>query len=362
MTKVIKWVASDSGAVKIKSPLIKALSSSDSLLQAGAGTYVLQFDAIADSIIDCSYHQFVVADSESIHIETIPILMSHKSSDSSALVNGSVSLVLNCKDSLDSVMVYYKDVTAASYSVLKSYTKNNLVYTFNVPPQRDGSTLLYYFMGYKGNDVFGYDQETYKVFIKPDTTRLSKYEIVPSSKDTLVFPSSYDATFSFKGYFSSSFIADSTIDGQGILWSLSNVQGSSIIKNSGISTTIRTGSAKSSTPVVLTVTIDTTKNKLALGVSPVMTLVFNVSGTLLKSVTVQRIDAGNPNPITTSAVDRAEFSAYGTDGNGKYIENFPKMENHTSNGWNNKYRRCFQTITKICRHGSYLCRSKRRVG
>jgi hypothetical protein len=324
--KIIKWVASDSGAIKLKSPVVKNFSFSDSLSKAGAGAYVLHFDAKADSIIDCSYHTFSVDNSENIHIDTVQLLLKHKATDSTALVNGTVQLVLTAKDTLDSVMVYYKDVTAASYSVLKSFIKNGLSYTFNVLPQRDGSTLFYYFVGYKGNDIYGYDQEPFKVFVKPDITRLSKYEIVPSSKDTLVFPASYDVTFSFKGYFSSSFIPDSTIDGQGIQWSLNNAQGCSISKNSGVSVTIHTGSAKSSLPVILTVTIDTTKNKLVSGVSPVMTETFNISGTLLKSVKVRRIDAGNPNPITTSAVDRAEFAADGFDGNGNILKISPNWK------------------------------------
>jgi len=323
--KTIKWHASENGSVKIKSPLQKTLTSGDSLAKAGAGTYVVQFDAKSDTVIDCSYHRFVVHDSESMHIDTIALTLSHRSQEQITLVNGYAKLILTSTDLLDSVKLYYKDETSNSYSMTNTFTKSNQFYTFDILPQRDGSTMLYYFIGYKGNNIFGYEQEKFDSYILPDRTRLSKFEILPSSQDTLIYPSSYKAEFSFKGYISSAFIEDSAVNGQSINWSIADAQGCTLLNSTGLSIKIQTGIAGTlSSPVRLTVTIDTAVTKLVKGVSSVLTVPFKVSGTALKSIRVRRIDSRNPNPITTSVIDRAEFAADGIDVNGNVLKISPQ--------------------------------------
>lgn len=326
--KTIKWYAAHNGAIKIKSPFIKTLSLGDSLIHAGAGSYILSYnvysDSLSDSIIVCSYHSFTVADSEVIHIDTVPLLLTHKSPGSITPEDGFVQLSLSSELPLDSVMVYYRDVTASSFSVLKNYVESNLKYSFNIPLQNDGSTMLYYFKGYKGGDVYGEENETYHVIVNPDTSRLSKFEIVPSSQDTLIVPSSCNVNFTFKGYYSSAFLPDTAIDATSLQWTLTNAQGCSVAKINGLSATVHTGPINTfTTPVTLTVKVDTAITKINKGSSPVCSVVFRVSGTALKSIKVRRTDPGSPNPITTSAIDQAEFTADGYDNNGNLLKISP---------------------------------------
>ncbi len=322
--KKVKWYATMEGSVKLQSPLLKTLGNKDSISNAGAGVYILSYDAKADSIIDCAYHRFTLFDSEMVHIDTIPLLLRHKKTDSISPVNGFVPLSLTSTDSLDSVMIFYKDITMGTYSVSRNYLKNSNNYIFNVLPQRDGSTMLYYFKGYKGSNIYGYDKETYNVFVKPDTSRLSKFEVALLSQDTMTFPSAYNISLRLKGYYSSSFIPDTVINEQSIQWTLANAQGCILTKNTGTTAIVRTGNTgTSSIPVSIIVTIDTSKTKLAAGLSPVDTFAFKVSGTTIKSIRVRRIDAGNPNPITTSVTERAEFTANGVDEFGKILKISP---------------------------------------
>lgn len=322
--KKIKWVSPYTGAIKLVSPLQKTLSLSDSITTAGSGVYVMSFDANEDSVIDLSYHRFRVADSEMVHIDTLPIVLTHTSADSLVPIGGYVPLAFRSKDTLDSAMVCYKDMTAASYTVLKTYQNTDLTYTFSIMPTRDGSTMQYYFVGYRGNDIYGYDKETFNVFIQPDSSRLSRYEIVPSSDDALVLPSSYSATFSFNGYYSSSFIPDTYIDPQSIKWTLANAQGCAVQNSNGTTVVVKTGSAPTfAQPVTLTATIDTAKTKLIPGLPNSVSVVFIVSGTKLTSIKVRRTDPQNPSPITTSNTDKAEFVADGYDNAGNILQISP---------------------------------------
>jgi hypothetical protein len=77
---------------------------------------------------------------------------------------------------------------------------------------------------------------------------------------------------------------------------------------------VKTG-ALTSTPVILTATIDTAKIRLKAGLSRNYQIVFRVSGRALKKISVKRVDAKGSQPITTSLADRAEFIAQGVDRN-----------------------------------------------
>jgi hypothetical protein len=329
--KKIKWNAMYDGSVKIKSPFIKTLPLSDSLTNAGAGTYIISYDAKGDTVIDCAYHRFFVVDSESVHTDTIKLPLKFRKNDSLALVNGYVQFSLMYTDILDSVKIFYKDISSASFVESKNSTRGTNTYTFSVLPNKDGSTIAYYFIGYKGSDIYGSDQECYYSYVKPDTSRLSKIEVTPSSRDTLTYPVSYEIPFNIKGYVSSAFREATVIDGSGVTWSLTNAQGSTLMKTSGSTVSVKTGTTKTTNPVLLTVTIDTTKIKLVSGVSNVQTIPFNVSGTVLSTVKIKRIDAQNPNPITTSVVDRAEFIANGYDDQGNALKISPAWSIYPKN-------------------------------
>lgn len=323
--KTITWktisVPGFSGSVKIVSPLVKTMATTDSLKKAGPGLYVMAIDAAADSLIDLSYHSLTVLDTEVVHDDTIYMGLIHKAADTLTPVKGKIILSLRAYKELDSVELYVKDAIATTYTVLSSVEKDT-AYTFSFIPPRDGSTMLYYFKAWRGSDVFGYDKEVKHVYITPDRSMLTRFEILPSGEDTLTFPASYEAQFSFRGYVSSAFLLDATIDASSIIWSLDNAQGCTLDKKTGRTTTVTTSSSLTG-PVRLTATIDTTKTPLAPGIKLSVSRVFDVSGTSIKAIEVIRIDANNPDPISTSSADRAIFTARGVDTQGKMLDISP---------------------------------------
>jgi hypothetical protein len=183
--------------------------------------------------------------------------------------------------------------------------------------------MLYYFVAWRGSDVYGYDQESYSVYIKPDRSMLTRFEIIPSGDSAFSFPSGYEAPFSVKGYVSSAFLPETSLTANGITWSLTDAQGSVLGSTNGKTTTVTTGKDGTDDPVVLKVMIDTNRIPLAPGLSPTASVAFHVTGSAIQSISVARTDAGNPEPITTSASDRAEFSAQGVDKKGTALDITP---------------------------------------
>ena len=317
--KTIKWsiagIENFSGSIKIKSPLQKTLPVSDSLSMSGPGIYVVTVDAAADSLIDLEYHRFNVLDSEMVHVDTVLMDVIHRNSGILTPVNGRVTLKLSSVNVLDSVVLYYKDAVASVFRTARDISSTKS-YTFNILPPRDGSTMLYYFKAYRNKDVYGYDKETYQSFVKPDTSSLTKFEILPSSDDTLVYASNSSVRMTFKGYYSSAFLPDSSIDDQSISWKLTNPHGCSLVKTKGLEVTVKMGDARAfSTPVMLTATVDTNRTRV-IGTARSVSTVFRVSGTDLKSITINRIDAGSP---AISAFGFAEFIAEGKDSSGTVL-------------------------------------------
>jgi hypothetical protein len=314
--KTIRWEAvgieGGAAAVKMQSPLVRTLTVDDSITKSGPGLYIVSVDADDNSIVDLSYHRFSVADTEEVHTDTVYMNVVHTADDTLEPDEGKISLVLRSETELDSVVLYYKDAVASAYRTLRD-TEADTIFTFEFIPPKDGSTMLYYFMAYSGSDIYGYNKEVFSVYVLPDMSMLTRFEIIPSSEEALSLPSEYEAEFEMRGYVSSAFIPDTTLPENGISWSLSNAQGCVLESGSGLSTVVTTGSGKTSEAVELKVTIDTSKIILASGLENELTVKFNFSGAPVISISVLRTDAGNPQPITTSPTDQAEFSALGSD-------------------------------------------------
>jgi hypothetical protein len=314
--KTISWAiigpSGVTGKVKIQSPILKTISFTDTLAKAGAGTYTVVVDAESDSLVDCSYHRFVVTDMVSRYIDTVRLNVLHTALDTLRLVNEKATFEIHSDDSLDSARIYYKDAEGATWMTAGA-ARRDRVYPFSITPPKDGSVLQYYFKAYRGMTIYGYEQETYFSYIMADTARLSKYEVVPASDDTLKFPGECAIRFFFKGYYGSSFIPATRIDSQGVTWSLSNASGCTLQKSRGLSTVLQSGSTRLSSPGFLIVTVNTSRIPLKSGVPIADTVKFLISGSPLKSIVVKRIDAHNPQPISTSLADRAEFIAEGID-------------------------------------------------
>jgi hypothetical protein len=314
--KTIKWVILGAdgitGKVKIQSPIVKTIAFTDTLARAGSGAYIVAVDAEQDSLVDCSYHRFIVADTISLHVDTVRMNVVHRKIETMQLDNENVSLEVHSADTLDSARLYYKNAQSASWLTAPGSGKKTS-YTFTIAPPADGGTLQYYFKAYRGAMTYGYEKETYYTFIAPDTNRLSKFEVVPSSDDTLQFPGECSVRFYFKGYYGSTFIRATRLDSQGVTWRLVNDGGCTLEKNTGLSAIVRTSSSRLSTPALLIVSVNNNRIPLKSGVASTDTVRFLASGSPIVSIRVKRVDAKSPQPISTSLADCAEFVAEGID-------------------------------------------------
>ncbi len=324
--KIIKWKVADdmslNATVKINTPIRKTVSVYDSITGAGAGKYIVSVITRSDSIIGLSQHSFTVADSETVHIDTVLLDVVQIIADTLTPNLGKVSLKLRSRSFLDSAAFYYKDAVAAAFRTIRINQKDT-AYLFTFAPPADGSTMLCYFNAWRGSDVYGSDNETRAVYVATDKSVLRRIEIYPSSDRLLSFPSKYKAEFELRCYVGSSFQRYTEIDSAGISWSLTDAQGVTLGAVKGLKTTVTTGPSKTPNPVVLTAAIDTNKIHLAPGVAPEAKLFFIVTGSAVKTVEVTRIDAKNPHPITTASVDQAEFKAVGKDENDNTLDLFP---------------------------------------
>lgn len=325
--KDIRWVinkgADTTAAIKVRSPLNKTLNAGDTLKNVGHGTYVVVVDGRADSVVDLARHVFTVAETEEMHVDSVSLPVVHVATDSVSPAAGLVTLTLHSSTTLDSVTLYYKDHGSSTYrdTTLRAAAKK---FTFDIAPPKDGSYLRYYFEAYRGTDVYGYGQETFATYVRPDTTRISKFEVKPSADDdTLVFPSSYTVSFSLKAYASSAFVPFTTIEDQSVTWDIASAQGCVLKNTEGLSVKVVTGARATAGPVKLIVRVDST---LTAGISPVDTVLFGVSGSVLDSIVVDRIDPDDPNPVTTSAESWAQFSATGLDSAGKTLALSPSWK------------------------------------
>jgi hypothetical protein len=75
----------------------------------------------------------------------------------------------------------------------------SLAYTFKFHPPKDGSILNYYFKAFRGKDIYGYASETFNTYVNPDTSRLSKLELIPSSSDTILLAAKSRITINLAG-------------------------------------------------------------------------------------------------------------------------------------------------------------------
>ena len=202
----------------------------------------------------------------------------------------------------------------------------SLSYTFKFRPPKDGSILNYYFKTYRKSDVYGYSAQTFNTYVNPDTSRLSKLQLVPSSNDTMMLAAKSQIQISLQGYAGSTF-SPKTIPEAAVRWKLVNApNGTRFIDSTGAQIIIATGSDSSATPVRLQASIDTTLQRVGplLAPDPEAALYFNVSSKPLTGVTVNRIDAGNPLPVATSALSQAEFIATGQDAHNNVVTISPQ--------------------------------------
>lgn len=314
-TKTVKWNISPdnfNGSIKVLSPIKKTIAIADSLKNSGSGLYLVHIDAGIDSFLDLSNHQFFVPENVSTFTDSIIMDVKHIKADTLFPVNRKIILSLKASTILDSATLFYKDIIGSTF--FKEVKRNSdSVYQFSIDPPKDGSTILYYFKASRGQDVFGNEKELYSAFVSPDRSQLTRIEIAPAIDDTLFVPSNFEVQFSLRAYYSSSFLTYNDLYDQSITWKLSDPQGCKIDRTSGVSVKLTTANSRVvAIPVILTATIDTSKIKVK-GISNSVSIALKVSGSRLQNIRIKRIDAGNPNPLTTSGLDKAQFRAIGLD-------------------------------------------------
>jgi hypothetical protein len=320
--KTVTWVVSNgadsTATISIQSPLQKIIRYGQSLTNAGHGDYIVSVNGIAPSIIDLAYHQFTVLPAESLHIDSVDLPVSNTTEDSLSIDRDSVRLTLTSTKTLDSAVVYYRDVTTPGFLSIARKDSGS-TFSFAVRPLKDGSMFNYYFTAYRGKDIYGYSSETFFSYVKPDTTRLSKLEIIPGSSDTSLIGAKSEIRVSFQGYFGSTFIPASIRDSSALIWKLIDAPNGTVFLDSiGSGVAFITGSDSSKIPMKLMLTIDTSKQKTMPGVTG-KTLYYTVTDKPMTSLRIRRIDAGSQNPITTSELSKAEFIAEGMDASGRAL-------------------------------------------
>jgi hypothetical protein len=328
--KTVKWLVnkgSDTTAtIKVKSPVQVNLAANQSLTNAGAGSYIIAASkAIVDtndSIIDLSYHAFTVQNAETLHVDSIDLPVVNSTPKALDIKNDSVGVVLHATapDTLDSVALFFRDINAPAFSSIVAKSRA-LSYSLGFRPPKDGSVLVYYFKAFRRADVYGYSNQTFTAYVNPDTSRLSKLELVPTSGDTILLGAKSQIQIQLQGYAGSTF-SPKAIPPAAIRWKLAGApRGTHFIDSLGAQSIIATGSDSSNAPVQLLAVIDTTVQPVAalLAPAPQTSLYFNVSSRPLASITVTRIDAGNPFPLSTSALSQAEFLAQGLDANNNIL-------------------------------------------
>jgi len=313
-TKQLVWESErEDVTIKIKSPLQKNLSVGDTLQNAGSGTYTIEVDAVNDSIIDLANYQFTVADTETIHLESFTLPVTHTPRDSVHLQDGALQLQISSQTPVDSAVFYYKMQGAASFNSTTVTSSSTTVSTDIVAP-KDGAHMQYYIVAFIGAKMYGYSKELYSLYIHPDTTRVSKIEIAPSSTDTLRFAHNSEVDFSIGLFVSSAYVVKKQFDSSAVSWVIKGNEVSTLSSTTGAITTL---SAQSDAEAVgmLIAQLDTDKLPVTENAPSADTIFFKVSSAELDSLAIRRIDPQAPNPITTARGSRALFSAEAFDKN-----------------------------------------------
>jgi hypothetical protein len=357
--RYLSWSAEHDGesltgvSIKLSSPLIKTLAPGDTLAGVGTGKYVLAADADTNVIVDLAHHTFTVDTATGIaavdtamdsigridtvryyHTETLAMPVTHSPLDSISLTDGRATLELVVKDTtLNEGRLYYRDAANPTFDSVSfhddSVDHDGGVYTypFEVSPRKNGSTMLYYFRARIGDDWYGYAKETYTTYVRPDTTRLSKIAVVPSSDDTLVLPAETEVVFRLKGYYGSKFLPAEGLSGTDVTWTAragGKAAPSKLLSDhGGLEVSIDAAQAKEGVVYTLRAKIDTVRQPMVAGASSSAAVTFRVTDDRLDSIRVLRV-GGDDGPITTSSIARARFIAEGISEGGELVAITPE--------------------------------------
>lgn len=308
-------------SIKVKSPILKTISVADTLSGVGPDNYIVIVDADADSIIDCSYHIYTLSDGADTNLtDTIALSAIHNAQDTIETDSlGYVTLSMEMiGDTADSGYVYYRDVSSPTFksaALVKGATAlGRTPYSSVLTDAKDGSQLIYYFTIYRGADKFGYDQEVYRAYVKPNTSVISRIAINPISQDTMIVAADDELEFSFGAYYGSKYKLIDSLPETNVSWGFATGKAFGCsIDGSGSKVTINTAkNGSGDSIVVLQATFNSVNGyKVASGVDSVTSVYFKVLQYKIDSIAIRRTNEDGRGYITNSSSERSEFIAVG---------------------------------------------------
>jgi hypothetical protein len=330
-TKTLNWtvkhkssVLSDA-SIKVRSPLQASVGANDSLNLVGPGHYVIAADAASDTVIDLSRRVLTVTPaSPAIVKDTVVLPLSHHYADTMNLVSGTLPIILKSNGVvMDTAIIYYRVEPENSFDsagwVSSGVVQGVQTCMFSITPGSNGSRMIYYFKAVKGQDVYGYSEESFSTFIKADTSVLTKIELSPFSSDTMVFAADASIKVAFNAYYGSKYLPYKGLEDSWITWQLINPAGCGLNgrtrqTDNGTVVELRTPSSGTGSAVAtLIARIDTQKKAVVANQPDSLFFHFRATSSKLDSISVRRADQDERAYITTSPSDNAEFLAQGFD-------------------------------------------------
>jgi len=322
-------IKDSSTTIKIISPFMRALAFGAALDKAGPGDYIIEAEA-ADTLLNLlnlSYYKFTVGEKDTTMSFSLPF--THVRQNTVEL-NHTFKINSGNAGSSRAVFFYRSEGRAEFRSVERTPDGDNS-YSFTFPANarpRDGSDLYYYFQVYTADGkVYGSQKQIYRSYIAPNPKAISRIEIVPgvSDGDTLLLPSSYSAQFSFRAFYSSSFIPLDSASMESLRSSIRwNLEGSADCRlegGSGLNVTLRTLSSSSESKAVLTAKFNAPSGFEFSG-SDSIRVPFKISGSALESISILRTDSKAPEAITNA--EEAAFRVVAVDKKGNAVTVSPQ--------------------------------------
>jgi hypothetical protein len=302
-----------SGSIKVISPLNAVIPFSGgaaSREQVGPGRYVIEAVAESDpTLLQLSYHTFELGDAP----DSIYFQLRHQRVDTLGKAGElSVEAIGQLHSTVSMIELFYRSEGSTRYRSVSRAIRPGDPYKIEFTPERDGCAGYYYFRVHLANgDIYGSGKQVFSAYVRPDAYEISRITIEPGAagEATRAVPSSYDARFAFRAFYSDQFMPVSGQPGS-VAWSVSDESGAVI---------------KSLTDAVLTYTTPaeaqtlTLKAKLVLpqpspykfkgGIQDSVTIHIRVTGAARSFVAVRR--NGEEGPI--SSTQRASFSIEALD-------------------------------------------------
>ena len=233
-TGEITWVSvlprggyNDSSKISIISPLYMSKNSGENFTNLPYGNFILTINPVDSNIIDCSRWMYRLSEANSPAVDSVNMPFYH--SDNLAVIpdtTGEISLEVEKRldANVVSALIYHKYPEASSFTVDTLTSVSVDKYIFKFRPDKSGAYLDYYFQFVTDSingPVYGYDKETYRSYVIPNKTLVSKIQLSPSI-DTILLPLGGTALVNLNAFYGGNFTKIDTIPTENVIWSASN--------------------------------------------------------------------------------------------------------------------------------------------